>query len=220
MYNPIEIPDSDDEMPESISRVKPVASGSEASEPTPEKKRKISMSAKAADVIVGKSTESLSSDITNSPPNSSSANQIKPQVRHRARKTQHTVRNAAENEIQFESILLDVDTNEKKIKDTINQFLATEEMQQTVQRIANERVRCNFLLATYKVRLPAATLSVTSYVYFIIHLYLQLPDMNFVLNTHTDMLKFQFRERLKQRKERPTTTTNTTNVVQKTKPIQ
>lgn len=158
MYNPIEIPDSDDEMPEPISRVKPVTSGSEASEPTPEKKRKISMSAKAADVIVAKSTESLSSDTTNSPPSSSSANQIKPQVRHRARKTQHTVRNAAENEIQFESILLDVDTNEKKIKDTINQFLASEEMQQTVQRIANERVRCNFLLATYKVRLFAATL--------------------------------------------------------------
>lgn len=35
--------------------------------------------------------------------------------------------------------------------------------------------------------------------------------MNFMLNTHTDMLKFQFRERLKQRKERATTATTTSN---------
>lgn len=181
MYNLIEIPDSDEEMPEPISRGKPVTSGSEASEPTPEKKRKISMSTKATDNIVAKSTESISSDTTSSPPSSSSAMQLKPQIRHRARKTQHTVRNAAENEIQFESILLDVDTKETKtkpiatqevqeelrlsgtdpIKDTVHQFLETEEMQQIIQRIANERVRCNFLLATYKVRLSAMTLAMT-----------------------------------------------------------
>lgn len=45
--------------------------------------------------------------------------------------------------------------------------------------------------------------------------------MNFVLNTHIDMLKFQFRERLKQRKERMTaaTTTNASATV-KTKSVQ
>lgn len=176
MYNPIEIPDSDDELADPSSRVKQAVttSGSEASEPTPEKKRKISMSAaaKPTDVLMVKSTESLSSDTTSSPPSSSSVNQTKPQVRHRARKTQHTVRNAAENEIQFESIVLDNDTKEKEtsaaqgqeqkevrlpsesdpIKDTVKQFMASDEVQQIIQRIANERVRCNFLLATYKVR--------------------------------------------------------------------
>lgn len=196
MYNPIEIPDSDDELAEPSSRVKQaVTSGSEASEPTPEKKRKISMStaAKSTDVLIVKSTESLSSDTTSSPPSSSSANQTKPQVRHRARKTQHTVRNAAaENEIQFESIVLDNDMKEKEtsaaqeqeqkelrlpsesdpIKDTVNQFMASDEVQQIIQRIANERVRCNFLLATYKVRLLTDCVSIIhmyiiyTYIYF------------------------------------------------------
>lgn len=193
MYNPIEIQDSDDEMAEPSSRVKPtVTSGSEASEPTPEKKRKVSMSAaKSTDVLMVKSRESLSSDTTSSPTSSSSANQTKPQVRHRARKTQHTVRNAAENEIQFESILLDNDTKEKEaystaaaqeqkelrlpsesdpIKNTVNQFLGSDEVQQIIQRIANERVRCNFLLATYKVRLFSGCLSICL-IYMYVHIF-------------------------------------------------
>ncbi|KAH8398979.1 hypothetical protein KR222_007351, partial [Zaprionus bogoriensis] len=202
MFYAIEIPDSDDDMPEpGTAKVKCATSSSEASEPTPEKRRKTSPSSTTADGAKAKSSESLSSDTTASPPTSSaSAHQARTQGRHRSRKTQHTVRNAAETEIQFESILLDVDTKEQQsnpglpaaaapaelrlpesdtLKETICQILDSDEMQKIIQRIANERVRCNFLLATY-----------------------HLPDMNFTLNTHLDTLKFQFRERLRQRKER------------------
>ncbi|EDW31693.1 GL11256 [Drosophila persimilis] len=65
------------------------------------------------------------------------------------------------------------------VVDAIDNMINGHEMQALIKRIARERVRCNFLLATY-----------------------QLPDMNFALNTHIDTLRYQFRERLRQRNER------------------
>nr|AAL28447.1 GM04983p [Drosophila melanogaster] len=66
-----------------------------------------------------------------------------------------------------------------KVSVAIRSLVQSDEMQELIKRIANERVRCNFLLATY-----------------------QLPDMNFSLNTSMDTLRNQFRERLKQRRDR------------------
>ncbi|KAH8271537.1 hypothetical protein KR018_004689 [Drosophila ironensis] len=66
------------------------------------------------------------------------------------------------------------------IRKTIDQFVNAEEMQTLINTVAKERVRCNFLLATY-----------------------QLPDMNFSLNTDLETLQFQFEERLKQRRSAP-----------------
>ncbi|KAL7736309.1 hypothetical protein ACLKA6_014786 [Drosophila palustris] len=167
-------------MPEPATKVaKSITSGSESNDLTPEKQKETS------DAPASQSSEPSSSSSSSNPL------QSKAQVRHRARKTQHTVRNATENEIQFESIPLnDAVKSERRLSDNdsikcaINNMLESDEVQEIIQRIANERVRCNFLLATY-----------------------QIADINFTLNTHPDTLRHQFRERLKKRKERVATAT-------------
>ncbi|XP_034105017.1 uncharacterized protein LOC117568452 isoform X1 [Drosophila albomicans] len=176
MFNSIEIPDSEDEMPEPTRLTeseKSVISGTESNDPSPKKQNELSDTSSC-----GKSTESLSSS------------EARAQIRHRARKTQHTVRNGVENEIQFETIPLD-DTadgssspqskvprlEDDDIKTVVENMLDSEEMQQIIKQIAEERVRCNFLLASY-----------------------HLPDMSFRLNTDLAVLKHQFRERLKKYK--------------------
>ncbi|EDW60564.1 uncharacterized protein [Drosophila virilis] len=207
MYNSIEIPDSDDDMPEpATAMAKSITRDSQINEHTPEKQRKISVPSSAETSSTRTSEFSPSDASSNCPPIDINSKQ----VRHRSRKTQHTVRNAAENEIQFETIPLDDEATEsgvhqsvqedKRLKDSKNLRLAignmvnTEEVQAIVQRIANERVRCNFLLATY-----------------------QLPDINFALNTPIEALKLQFQERLKQRRER-TNTTNSPNTATTSNP--
>ncbi|KAH8386198.1 hypothetical protein KR200_001022, partial [Drosophila serrata] len=113
--------------------------------------------------------------------------------RHRARKSQLQAKRMSPTDLQFVTIpedegleappskqsKLERDAALKKeqVKASIAKFLANDEMQGLIKRIARERVRCNFLLATY-----------------------HLPDMNFSLNTHMDTLCFQFRERIKQRR--------------------
>lgn len=147
MFNSIEIPDSDDDMSEPSAKVsKPITSSSESNDPSPEKPKETS-------------TASTSKPCEPSSSNSSNPLQAQTQVRHRSRKTQHTVRNAAENEIQFESIPLNATVRKEprlsdndSIKSTINNMLESVEIQELIQRISNERVRCNFLLATYQVR--------------------------------------------------------------------
>lgn len=169
MYNAIEIPDSDDDMSEpTLDLPKSVSSIAEINEHTPEKQRKTSISTAAPEAVTATTPGSASYETTGSvPPKtknniSSSSNQMqtKNQGRHRSRKTQHTVRNALENEIQFETIPLDDETSaaqeqlvkeNEKLNVVIGNLINTDEMQTVVQRIANERVRCNFLLTTYHV---------------------------------------------------------------------
>ncbi|KAH8297451.1 hypothetical protein KR044_012082, partial [Drosophila immigrans] len=191
MFNSIEIPDSDDEKPETTitPRAKSVISGTESNDPSPKKLNE------SSDASSSKSPESLS------------FGEAKTQIRHRARKTQHTVRNGVENEIQFESIPLDEAggsscpqakvprLEDDGIKSVIENMLDSEEMQKIIQEIAEERVRCNFLLATYQVNSKLQYLIV-----YIKHCQSQLPDMSFRINTELDMLKYQFRERLKKYK--------------------
>ncbi|XP_034477882.1 uncharacterized protein LOC117784293 [Drosophila innubila] len=179
MFNSIEIHDSDDDMPEPQRKLaKLVTSGSESNETSPEKPKETS------EASTSKSCEPSTS-------NSSNPLQAQTQVRHRSRKTQHTVRNAAENEIQFETIPLkeaikkEHRLSDNDIKHTIKKMLESEEVQDIIQRIANERVRCNFLLATY-----------------------QMTDINFPLNSNPEFLRAQFRDRLKKRKEQVATATN------------
>ncbi|XP_017959690.1 uncharacterized protein LOC108653579 [Drosophila navojoa] len=206
MYNSIEIPDSDEDMSElTIDLPKSESSAAEINEHTPKKQRKISVSS-AAETNIATTPGSTSSETTNSSPlNAANSNKdinnplhATHHVRHRSRKAQLTVRNGLENEIQFETIPVDDENpadQEQRVKENesvytlIANMLNTDEMETIVQRIANERVRCNFLLATYN-----------------------LPDMQFSLNTPLEMLKFQFQERLKLRRER----LNATNA---TKPI-
>ncbi|KAH8301617.1 hypothetical protein KR059_006592, partial [Drosophila kikkawai] len=113
--------------------------------------------------------------------------------RHRSRKSQLQAKRMSPTDLQFETIpgeegseappakhpKLEKDAALKKetMKASIAKLLANDEMQELIKRIARERVRCNFLLATY-----------------------QLPDMNFALNTPLETLCFQFRERIKQRR--------------------
>ncbi|KAH8253062.1 hypothetical protein KR032_003405, partial [Drosophila birchii] len=113
--------------------------------------------------------------------------------RHRSRKSQLQAKRMSPTDLQFVTIpveegpdapptkqsKLEKDAAVKKehVKASIAKLLAADDMQKLIKRIARERVRCNFLLATY-----------------------QLPDMNFSLNTHMDTLCFQFRERIKQRR--------------------
>ncbi|XP_032572156.1 uncharacterized protein LOC116800567 [Drosophila sechellia] len=116
--------------------------------------------------------------------------------RHRSRKSQHGARRISAD-LQFESVAADelgaggskapkkrkmeqkAAVAEDTVSVAIRSFVQSDEMQELIKRIANERVRCNFLLATY-----------------------QLPDMNFSLNTSMDTLRNQFRERLKLRRDR------------------
>ncbi|XP_039483687.1 uncharacterized protein LOC120446679 [Drosophila santomea] len=116
--------------------------------------------------------------------------------RHRSRKSQHGARRISAD-LQFESVAVDElgaggskaskkrkmekepTVAQDKVSVAIRNLVQSEEMQELIKRIANERVRCNFLLATY-----------------------QLPDMNFALNTSMETLRNQFRERLKQRRDR------------------
>ncbi|XP_017087460.2 uncharacterized protein [Drosophila bipectinata] len=111
--------------------------------------------------------------------------------RHRARKSQHQTLRMSPTDCQFETegappptkqLVLEKDSAASS-KGKTNQFFAnfvnSAEMQDLIKTIANERVRCNFLLATY-----------------------QLPDMNFALNTSMNTLRFQLKERLKQRQDR------------------
>ncbi|EDV98190.1 uncharacterized protein LOC6568718 [Drosophila grimshawi] len=211
MYNSIEIPDSDDDMPEPATALaKSTNKRREADEHTPEKKRKLSAEVDEKAAAVATATTSDSDAAVNSSPanvssssSNANANLTATQVRHRPRKTQHTVRNAAENEIQFESIPLDDDDDEDEggedeshkinvhlkapateplmyVYEEYMKMLDRPDVQEIIERIAIERVRCNFLLATYL-----------------------LPDMNFKLNTPKEVLKNQFIERVR-RKERLT----------------
>ncbi|XP_030380031.1 uncharacterized protein LOC115628182 [Scaptodrosophila lebanonensis] len=114
----------------------------------------------------------------------------------RSRKSKLETLRISPTDIQFETIIALDDDDSKELHGRINQagpyiplveivevgirkMLNTEDMQLSISSIAEERVRCNFLLATY-----------------------HLPDMNFVLNTHIDILKYEFRDRLRQRRER------------------
>ncbi|XP_002006664.2 uncharacterized protein LOC6580866 [Drosophila mojavensis] len=188
MYNSIEIPDSDEDMLELTIDLPIESSAAEINEHTPKKQRKISVSS-AAETNTATTPGSTSSETTNSSPlNSNKDSNTTHQVRHRSRKAQLTVRNGLENEIQFETIPVDDETpaaQEQRVKENervstlIANMLNTDEMETVMQRIANERVRCNFLLTSYN-----------------------LPDMHFSLSTPLEMLKFQFQERLKLRRER------------------
>ncbi|XP_041449757.1 uncharacterized protein LOC121404414 [Drosophila obscura] len=86
---------------------------------------------------------------------------------------------------------------QRNVVDAISNLIAGHEMQALIKRIAKERVRCNFLLATY-----------------------QLPDMNFALNTPRNTQRYQFRERLRQRNEKnlPNAATTTTTTSRPTAP--
>ncbi|KAH8285070.1 hypothetical protein KR054_004678, partial [Drosophila jambulina] len=124
--------------------------------------------------------------------------------RHRARKSQLQAKRMSPTDLQFETIpgdedlesppakhsKLEKDAALKKelVKESIAKLLASDEMHKLIKRIARERVRCNFLLATY-----------------------QLPDMNFSLNTPLDTLCFQFRERVKQRRGNATSSKATSS---------
>ncbi|XP_016946563.1 uncharacterized protein LOC108022220 [Drosophila biarmipes] len=142
------------------------------------------------------STSPSSSDMTNTSPGTG-ADVSGKAGRHRARKSLQGARRISPD-LQFESVAaeggegggaseaseapeepkLEGDSKDK-VKTAIRNLLQTDEMKKIIRQIANERVRCNFLLATY-----------------------QLPDMNFALNTSLDTLCIQFRERLKQRRDR------------------
>ncbi|XP_033150976.1 uncharacterized protein LOC108596953 isoform X2 [Drosophila busckii] len=118
------------------------------------------------------------------------SNKSSPQGSHR-RKTQHTVRNEAETDMQFEtiadeeSVLMPVAVPSKlddNLKTAIGNMLDSDDTKTYLQRLANERVRCNFLLATY-----------------------QLPDINFVIGTPIETLQNEYNLRLRQRQERSAT---------------
>ncbi|XP_017039104.1 uncharacterized protein LOC108086638 [Drosophila ficusphila] len=156
--------------------------------------------------LLAVSASPSSSDKTNTSPSSTADASTKP-GRHRARKSQHGSRRIS-SDLQFESVSLEGGKGdeakgskqsklEKASADTqldvnaaIENLMKTKEMQELVKQIANERVRCNFLLATY-----------------------HLPDMNFALNTPIDTLRGQFRERLKQRRDRNNATSSSKGVV-------
>jgi len=149
MFNSIEIPDSDDDMPEpTTGMAKSITSGSETTDPSPEKQREM------PDTPTSKSSEASSSNA------SGNLHETKAQVRHRSRKTQHTVRNASENDMQFVSMPANEVKKTDGIKTIVNNMLDSEEVQEIIQRIANERVRCNFLLATYQVRASKYSLNI------------------------------------------------------------
>lgn len=169
MYNSIEIPDSDEDVSEpTIDLPKLESSAAEINEHTPKKQRKISVSS-ATETNAATTPGSTSSEITNSSPlNSTNSSKDSKdnnqhtthQVRQRSRKAQLTVRNGLENEIQFETIPVDDETpsaQEQRVKENeslhtlIANMLNTDEIETVVQRIANERVRCNFLLTSYHV---------------------------------------------------------------------
>ncbi|EDW77056.1 uncharacterized protein Dwil_GK22130 [Drosophila willistoni] len=175
--------------------------GANSTEHTPKKRTVLAHSATG-------SSPSSSDATTTSPTtaNGTESNDNTKSVRHRARKTQHQPR-PTDTDIQFETIASGVDSpTEAHVESTstpakqlkmlheedssaqgynnqiqvaITEMLNKNEMQDEIKRIARERVRCNFLLATY-----------------------QLPDMNFTLNTSIDTLRNQFLDRLKQRREK------------------
>jgi len=149
------------------------------------------------------STSPSSSDMTNTSPGTAADGSGK-SGRNRARKSQQGARRISPD-LQFESVAVDggegggaseapkkpkLEKDPEDAKDRVDKaikdFVKTDEMQELIKQIANERVRCNFLLATY-----------------------QLPDMNFTLNTSLDTLCIQFRERLKQRRDRGNPTSST-----------
>ncbi|XP_068146386.1 uncharacterized protein [Drosophila tropicalis] len=173
--------------------------GANSTEHTPKKKTDLNHSATG--------TSPNSSDATTTSPTTANGNENNDNtksVRHRARKTQHQPR-PTDTDIQFETIASGVDSttaaeaestctpakqikmqheegssaHRNQIQVAITEMLNKQEMQDEIKRIAKERVRCNFLLATY-----------------------QLPDMNFTLNTSIDTLRIQFLDRLKQRREK------------------
>ncbi|XP_033252424.1 uncharacterized protein LOC117191754 [Drosophila miranda] len=202
MFNSIEITDSDEEANFVVDAIEPKCSGtrrpsgeskeSAVIEITP-KKAKPAFLAKVA------STSPSSSDKTGTSPGTGTdvndKSNAKGPGRQRSRKSQHQTLRMSPADIQFETIALEdeetrrankmasVKTDEPQLQgnvvDAIDNMINGHEMQALIKRIARERVRCNFLLATY-----------------------QLPDMNFALSTHIDTLRYQFRERLKQRNER------------------
>ncbi|XP_003736953.2 uncharacterized protein [Drosophila pseudoobscura] len=202
MFNSIEITDSDEEPNFVVDAIETKCSGtrrpsgeskeSAAIEITPKK-------AKPAFLAKGASTSPSSSDKTGTSTGTGTdvndKSNAKGPGRQRSRKSQHQTLRMSPADIQFETIALEdeetrrankmasVKTDEPQLQrnvvDAIDNMINSHEMQALIKRIARERVRCNFLLATY-----------------------QLPDMNFALNTHIDTLRYQFRERLRQRNER------------------
>ncbi|KAI8038382.1 uncharacterized protein LOC128254693 [Drosophila gunungcola] len=210
-YKAIEIPDSDEDSASEVDETMgskrcetPLSSaGSKAklsNEHTP-KSTKVARtephSAGSAD-----STSPSSSDTKGTSP-STSADVTGKTGRNRARKSQQGARRISPD-LQFESVALgageaggskapkkpklesDSSNSQDKVSTAIRNLVQSEEMQELIKQIANERVRCNFLLATY-----------------------QLPDMNFALNTPMETLRIQFRERLKQRRDRGNPTSST-----------
>uniref|UniRef100_A0A0K8UF05 Uncharacterized protein n=1 Tax=Bactrocera latifrons TaxID=174628 RepID=A0A0K8UF05_BACLA len=71
------------------------------------------------------------------------------------------------------------DKNRDDLPDVCAEFLASDETKALLQQIAEDRVRINFLLASYN-----------------------MPEIQFALHTKPDVLKFQLEERIKHRKRR------------------
>ncbi|XP_016981261.1 uncharacterized protein LOC108046193 [Drosophila rhopaloa] len=217
-YKAIEIPDSDEESSSEVDekmgpkRCKTPPRGSSAKtkickEHTPkttivDRTEPDSAGSPKISIFGPDSTSPSSSDKTGTSP-STSADVSGKAGRHRARKSQHGARRISPD-LQFESVALeagergdskapkqpkletDSSNSQDKVSTAIRNLVQSEEMQELIKQIANERVRCNFLLATY-----------------------QLPDMNFALNTPMDTLRVQFRERVKQRRDRGNPTSST-----------
>lgn len=203
VYKSIEILSDDEDLPRDVYEagdmdpircVTPQSSAKAANEITPKSRKTLlnnDSSGSTTINIIG--TDSSFSPASSDKTGSSSSTAVDSRsVRHRARKSQHQTLRMSPTDCQFETegaptpskqLLLEKDTAISS-KDKTNQFFAdfvnSNEMQDLIKIIANERVRCNFLLATY-----------------------QLPDMNFALNTSMNTLRFQLKERLKQRQDRP-----------------
>ncbi|SPP75136.1 uncharacterized protein LOC117580511 [Drosophila guanche] len=198
MYNSIEITDSDDEdnsvvdAPERSESLPPSGASKTyaVNETTPRKVKPASLENDASPSSSDKTGTSPGTGADNDKCNAKG-----PGGRQRSRKSQHQTLRMSPADLQFETIALEdeetrrankapkLHTDEPPLQanvvDAISKLIADDEMQALIKRIARERVRCNFLLATY-----------------------QLPDMNFALNTQTNTLRHQFRERLRQRNER------------------
>ncbi|XP_039950563.1 uncharacterized protein LOC120768091 [Bactrocera tryoni] len=71
------------------------------------------------------------------------------------------------------------DKNKDDLPDVCAEFLASDETKALLQQIAEDRVRINFLLASYN-----------------------MPEIQFALHTKPDVLQFQLEERIKHRKRR------------------
>lgn len=71
------------------------------------------------------------------------------------------------------------DKNKDDLPDVCAEFLASDETKALLEQIAEDRVRINFLLASYN-----------------------MPEIQFALHTKPDVLQFQLEERIKHRKRR------------------